>query len=245
MKKIKVLSIGNSFSQDAQRYLYGVARAGGVDMKTVNLYIGGCSLERHYRNMLSEEKAYDFEINGISGTGVKISLKDALLSDEWDFITVQQQSLRSCNYETFVPYIEALVEYVRKFSPKAKIYVMRTWGYKEGSQKLLVQAGYPTNKAMLEDIKIAYEKAAKDIKADGIVPLGDAVAMATELQAEHIHRDEFHMSKGFGRYLLGLVMFEKLTGRPTDDNPFRDFDEELSDDEIKMAKAIAKAVREK
>ena len=245
MKKLKILSIGNSFSQDAQRYLYGIARAGGVDMKTVNLYIGGCSLERHYRNMLSEEKAYAFEINGISDTGIQISLKDALLSDSWDFITIQQQSLQSCNYETFVPYLDALVSYVRKCSPKAKLIMIRTWGYKEGSQMLLVQAKYPTNKAMLEDIIKAYDEAQKASGALFTIPLGDAVAMATELGVEHIYRDEFHMSKGFGRYLLGLVMFERLTGMTVDDNPFRDFDEELSDDEIKMAKAISKAVRDK
>ena len=68
---IKVLSIGNSFSEDAQRYLYGIARADGVSMKTVNLYIGGCSLERHYRNMLSGNAVYDFQINGITNTGIK------------------------------------------------------------------------------------------------------------------------------------------------------------------------------
>ncbi|MBQ7726439.1 MAG: DUF4886 domain-containing protein, partial [Clostridia bacterium] len=43
---MKVLSIGNSFSQDAQRYLHGIARADHTEMRAVNLYIGGCSLER-------------------------------------------------------------------------------------------------------------------------------------------------------------------------------------------------------
>ena len=39
---MKVLAIGNSFSNDAMRYLHGIAKADGVDMKTVNLFIGGC-----------------------------------------------------------------------------------------------------------------------------------------------------------------------------------------------------------
>ena len=52
MKTIHVLSIGNSFSQDAHRYLHDFARSEGVDIETVNLFIGGCSLERHYRNMV-------------------------------------------------------------------------------------------------------------------------------------------------------------------------------------------------
>ena len=61
---MNVLSIGNSFSQDATRYLHQIARADGVKLTTVNLYIGGCPLSRHYRNMLSEEKVYGLECNG-------------------------------------------------------------------------------------------------------------------------------------------------------------------------------------
>ena len=61
---IKILCIGNSFGSDCTRYLPGVARADGKDIKVVNLYIGGCSLYRHYRNMLSDAPEYNFEING-------------------------------------------------------------------------------------------------------------------------------------------------------------------------------------
>ena len=74
---MKILAIGNSFSQDATRYLYGIARADGVNLEVVNLYIGGCSLERHYRNMLSAERAYGLEINGHK-TGFFVSLDEAL-----------------------------------------------------------------------------------------------------------------------------------------------------------------------
>ena len=46
-------AIGNSFSQDAARYLHGIARSMGKKWNTANLYIGGCSLDRHFRNMHS------------------------------------------------------------------------------------------------------------------------------------------------------------------------------------------------
>ena len=49
---MKILSIGNGFSQDAQKYLHALARHNGVRAKAVNLYIGGCSLRTHYLNML-------------------------------------------------------------------------------------------------------------------------------------------------------------------------------------------------
>ena len=39
-----ILSLGNSFSQDAQRYLHGIAKAGGASIESFNLCIGGCPL---------------------------------------------------------------------------------------------------------------------------------------------------------------------------------------------------------
>ena len=62
---MKILAISNSFGVDGTRYLYGIARAAGDNFKVVTLYIGGCSLYRHYRNMLSEENAYSLYLNGI------------------------------------------------------------------------------------------------------------------------------------------------------------------------------------
>jgi hypothetical protein len=235
---IKVLSIGNSFSEDAQRYLHGIARADGVDMKTVNLYIGGCSLEKHYRNMLSGNAVYDFQINGINYTGIKISIEDALLLDSWDYITVQQQSKQSCDAETFIPYIDELCEHIRTCCPKAKLLMMETWGYKEGSQ-MLTKAGYERHEEMLLDIRKAYKKISKRISADGIIYAGEAVLLANKSGYENIYRDEFHMSKGFGRYMIGLTVYGTVTNNPIENNTFRDFDEEISEEDISLAKKIA------
>lgn len=35
-----ILSMGNTFSQDAQRYLYRIAAADGMEFYTCNLFIG-------------------------------------------------------------------------------------------------------------------------------------------------------------------------------------------------------------
>ena len=61
---MNVLSIGNSFSEDATRYLHEIARADGERVNTANLYIGGCSLETHYKNMTSGDRAYKLQYNG-------------------------------------------------------------------------------------------------------------------------------------------------------------------------------------
>ena len=123
---MNILAIGNSFSQDATRYLQAIARSRGEKWNVVNLHIGGCSLEQHFRNMLRENEIYHLQING-TPSGFYVSLKEALLSRAWDVITLQQASHFSAFYNTYQPYLSELAAYVRKLCPKAKLYIHQTW----------------------------------------------------------------------------------------------------------------------
>ena len=50
-KTVRILAIGNSFSQDAvEQYLHELAEAEGISTIIGNMFIGGCSLERHVKN---------------------------------------------------------------------------------------------------------------------------------------------------------------------------------------------------
>lgn len=231
---MKVLSIGNSFSQDAQRYLQRLAKQAGVTMKTVNLVIGGCPLRKHYLNVLDENAAYGLEFNGES-TGFTVSIRQALVSDEWDVVTLQQASTFSWDYNTYQPYLNTVVEYVKKYAPRAKIYIHETWAYENGSERLSKINGYTQSKQMYADIKKAYAKAAKDACADGIIPSGRAMLRATELGDVKMHRDTFHASLGVGRYLLALTWLKTLTGTDISQNDFNDFDVVVTDEERKIA----------
>ena len=232
---MNILSIGNSFSQDAQRYLHRIAKADGYAINTFNLYIGGCPLSLHYRNMLSEERAYTLEMNGES-TGFKISLKEALLNRDWDIVTVQQVSGKSPCYATYQPYLDNIVEYVRHCVPKAKIAIHQTWAYEQDSQRLNIELGYKNHIDMFNDIKVSYEKAAKETNADFIIPSGEVFQKLIASGIEKVHRDTFHASYGLGRYALGLLWYAILTGNDIKSNTFSDFDEEISKVDIEMSK---------
>ena len=232
---MNILSIGNSFSQDAQRYLHRIAKADGCTLNTFNIYIGGCPLSLHYRNMISEEKAYMLDMNGES-TGFKVSLKDALLNRDWDVVTIQQVSSKSPYYETYQPYLNKIVEYVRLCVPKAKIAIHQTWAYEQDSHRLNIELGYKNHTDMFKDVRASYEKAAKDIKADFIIPSGAVFQRLIESGIEKVHRDTFHASYGLGRYALGLLWYSILSGNDVKQNTFCDFDEEISKTEIEKAK---------
>ena len=238
-----VLSIGNSFSRDAQRYIHGIAEADEIKINCFNLYIGGCPLSRHFRNMLSEERAYQLDVNGTE-TGFRISMKEALLSRDWDVITVQEASPKSLYYEMYQPYLNELVAYIRKMCPKAKLCIHQTWAYEEGSEKLFKTTGYTHRKDMFRDLETAYQKAFEEIQPTGMIPSGALFELLAEKGA-NFHRDTYHASYGFGRYALGLLWYAFLTGRDIAKNSFTFFDEKISDEEICLAKDSVKAVIEK
>ena len=227
---MNILAIGNSFSRDATRYLYEIARKEKVKLSVANLYIGGCPLETHFRNMLSGERKYILDYNGQT-TGFPISIDEALLNRSWDVITVQQASTGSFKYETYQPYLDALVNHVRQYCPKAKIVIHQTWAYEDNSERLLNVAKYETSKAMSCDIVKAYTQAAKDICADGMIPSGEMFDRLKAAGITHVHRDTYHASFGLGRYALALLWYGVICQKDVSTDTFDDLDEPVSEAE--------------
>lgn len=239
---MKILSIGNSFSTDATRYLHQIARCANENVKIINLFIGGCSLKQHYINALEDYKKYILEVNGYS-SGFFVSIKEALISDDWDYITLQQVSSKSIDYDTYQPYLNFLCEYVKKYSPKTKIVLHQTWAYENDSYKLCEELGFKTSNEMFKKIEQAYEKANQEIHADGIIRCGEVFQAVVDSGIESIHRDTFHAKLGIGRYILGLIWFKYFTKKSVLDNPFDDFDEPVSSEEIEISKrAVEKLI---
>ena len=231
---MKILSIGNSLSQDAQRYLHALAKHDGVSLRAVNLYIGGCPLRKHYLNMLDDNAYYDYEFNG-EKTGLKVSIRQALASDDWDVVTLQQGSLVSDRMETYTPYLQALAEYVKKYCPNAKLLIHQTWAYKKDSPHLITKMGYSTPEEMFAKVEECYRRAAALIEADGMIPSGAAMLRAYQLGSENLYYDDCHASRGAGRYLLALCWFKYLTGRGITGNTFAEFDTPVTEADREIA----------
>jgi hypothetical protein len=225
---MKILAIGNSFSDDATRYLHAIARADGAHIEVANLYIGGCSLSLHHKNMLTGERAYTLEYNGHM-TGFPVSLEEGLTNRAWDVVTIQQASHESFNPATYTPYGEELADYIRAKAPSARLIVHQTWAYEKDSERLHQIAGYDRAEDMLGDIVAAYAQFAARIRADGVIPSGEMLAALLQNGVPRVHRDTFHASLGVGRYALGLLWYHTLTGRSVTAIPFQDFDEPIDE----------------
>lgn len=228
---MRILAIGNSFSEDATRYLNQAALRQGVKLDVANLMIGGCSLEMHYQNMLSGAEKYFLDFNGVR-TGFMVSLSEALLCSHWDVITIQQVSNQAPFYDKYyTPYIQELAAYVRKCAPKAKLMIQQTWAYEEGSARLTQELKYEKSADMLKDIVESYNKAADAIGADGIIPSGEMMYKLSNSGIGKVHRDTFHASLGVARYALALLWLRKLCKIKVTGNSFSDFDVPVTDEE--------------
>ena len=236
---MNILTVGNSFSEDSGRYLHRIARADKFNLETINLYIGGCSLDSHFRNMMGDKKDYVLTPNG-EFSRFYVTLKEALLNREWDYISIQQASLRSPDYETYQPFLNELVAYFRKMCPSAKIIIHQTWAYEEGSD-MMAKTEFSHHSEMFAKIEESYNKAFLDAKADLLIPSGKLVSMMYE-KGLKMHRDGFHLSYGLGRYAVGLLWYRLLSGNDITLNTFADFDEEVTPEEIRIAKECVEEI---
>ena len=93
-RPLKLLAIGNSFSEDAiEQNLFELAAATGHQMVIGNMYIGGCSLERHCNNARTDKPDYDYRKIGIDGKMTRTAnytLDKALRDEQWDYVSLQQ-----------------------------------------------------------------------------------------------------------------------------------------------------------
>ena len=210
---MKILSIGNSFSQDSTALLQLLTDK----IMARNLYIGGCSLDMHAANIENDAAKYELQENGEKMQNALVGVKEALISDKWDYITVQQVSGRSGVYESFYPYLGELLDYVRKYSD-AEIVLHETWSYEIGSGHPDFAIYNSDREQMAQAIKETYEKvsAKENLR---IIRVGEAVQ---NLRAKpsfdykngglSLTRDGFHLSLSYGRLLAASVWCKFFTG---------------------------------
>lgn len=212
---MKILSIGNSFSQDAHKWLYDVCKSAGKEIYNANLYYGGCSLYGHWNFYANNQAEYDYEIKGEAVR--KISLVEALAEQEWDVITYQQSSPNCGKYETYQPFLNDLHKVVSKACPNARFYIHKTWAYEKDFVSENFENYSNNQKYMYECLSEAYDKAAKDINAP-IIPSGDVIQYLRDNTPEFdykngglsLNRDGFHLTLDYGRYAASLTWYCKL-----------------------------------
>ena len=212
---VKILAIGNSFSEDAiEQNLSELASAAGYTTIIGNLYIPGCSLERHYDNAARNNEAYRYRKIGTDNKTVetnKVTLEKAIKDEKWDYISLQQASHFSGLWNTYEPYLHELVSYVHRLAPQAKIVWHQTWAYAQSSDHSGFKNYGQCQKRMYKQIVKCSRKAVKTEGFDLIVPNGSAVQNArTSFIGDNMNRDGYHLNLVYGRYTAACTWFETI-----------------------------------
>lgn len=245
---VRILAIGNSFSVDAlENHFYELATSAGKKVVVGNMYIGGCSLERHLKNSKDNKADYTYFKRGLDGVNVKtkeVSLETALADEQWDYVSFQQQSGRSGLYETWESYLPELIEYVRARVPEdAELMLHQTWAYAEDSKHKDFKNYDNDQMKMYTSIVDAVRKVTRLTGIRFVIPSGTAVqnARTTSLK-EVMTRDGFHLHKKYGRYVAACTWLEKVLKVNPVGNPYRP--EGMTPEQQRLAQEAAhKAVK--
>lgn len=175
-KTVRVLSIGNSFSANANAYLRQMVEAGGHKWVFGHAMIGGSSFAVHMKGVKAFEanpedpagKPYKVTVDG---KPKPISLRQLLESQPWEYVTIQQASFLSYKPETFEPYAGQLIAYVRRHAPQAKLLIHETWAYRADHTSF--KDGFDQQQ-MYRRLHDNYRWLADYYGAVGVIPVGSA-----------------------------------------------------------------------
>lgn len=177
-KTVRLLTVGNSFSRDATTYLDEVAKAAGDVLIHHQAVIGGGTLQQHCEKFQKHESDPN-DPEGLYSSGK--SLKEELTAEPWDFITIQQASIKSHDANTYRPFARELHDYIKKHAPNATVIMHETWAYRRDDPRFAVaepEPGEPASqKAMYEGLANAYRTIAGELGV-GLIPVGDALFQA-------------------------------------------------------------------
>ena len=224
-KLIKVLAVGNSFSQDAvEQYLYELAAAQGDSLVIGNAYIGGCSIDTHYDNLLNEKPAYVYRkvVGGVKSVKKKATLQSIIRDEQWDIITLQQASQLSGISSSFGN-LAQLKRLILSYTTNLHVQFMwhMTWAYAEDfTQDRFAPYDYDQRKmysAIVSTMQNVLPAVGGFVR---IIPSGIAIQLARYRMGDILNRDGFHLSYTLGRYTAACTWCEVLTGRIIDGNRY-------------------------
>src|SRR5690606_10788322 len=105
---------------------------GDLKIEITQANLSGASLERHVRFIEQSKEDPSFNPYG----NKNLTLREILEKDTYDVVTIQQASKSSWQRDTFDPFANQLVAFIRERAPSSEIMIHQTWAYHPGSKRL-------------------------------------------------------------------------------------------------------------
>jgi len=181
-KTVRLFTVGNSFSGNATRFLPSLVKAGGHTLVLRTASVGGAPLSLHWGKAEAHEKDPQ-DPAGLYAS--KKGLAEELRADKWDFVTIQQASIKSHDLGTYRPYARNLHDFIQTNAPGAQVLVHQTWAYRVDDKRFAPPpkgskpaTGEPASREeMYKSLTHAYRIIAAELGSK-VVPVGDAFQLA-------------------------------------------------------------------
>jgi hypothetical protein len=186
-KGLRILFVGNSYTQGIRRYFTGLANAGRTDASIEWVTQGGFSISEH-----SEEQ----------------EVIDAIETGEYNVVVLQDQSQAPTlpDYKKkHLPAIKKLNKLIQKAGAETVLYM--TWGWKNGDSEngeVFPDDNYETMQKRLID---AYNNLGSELNAT-VAPVG--IAWAKLMNEVELYREDANHPSSAGSYLASCVLYNTI-----------------------------------
>ena len=216
---LKVLLIGNSFSQDTCYLASNAAKAMGLENAVIsNLYIGAGSISDHiYRYKQGATAQYQYLSSKGNWTNKNATLEEAVKSENWDYIILQQVSPLSGEVNSFES-VNTLMDIIEPMCPSARFAWNMTWAYQSTFEDGRFERYDSDQTKMYNSIVSATQaKIVTNERIDLIVPTGTVIQnVRTSYIGDNLTRDGYHLNETLGRQIAALALVHALTGASID-----------------------------
>ena len=223
---LRILAIGNSYTEDGTFLLRGIAEAAEMDMDKVCFY----RLTRGSASFFTWTECYDgmdftdceyTKVLGNLSTGIAEgkynggSVFRGILSEPWDVIIINQVSTHATEYSSWGKHgvagdLPKLLNIIGKHHPDVAVAVMLVHSYADNYKNNTEQSSY----VRWQNIVNAHSQMLRDYCAvKAVIPQGTTVQnlRASSLNtANDLTIDGTHLGRGLCRYAAACAVYETL-----------------------------------
>ncbi len=214
---LRILLIGNSFSEDTFEYLWEICNSLNINAEIGLCWIGGKQLADHYTYLTNLRDVYEYRLKTTADGGVlqsrmNVTMDTAVTDRDWDVISLQQgYSWELSTYSKLGPIVTFLREHYLQDKP-TQINFLMTWALPDAGPGCMLFDFCESQTEMYASIVSAMKNNVMPLDLP-IIPSGTAIQNArSSYIGDALNRDEQHLSYGLGRYISSLTYFKKVTG---------------------------------
>jgi len=225
---LKVLDIGNSYTEDATAMLSLIAKASGADLSDMCLYKAtrGSGSFKNWYDRYFDNDDHSYSINKVLG-GIKANIttgrgdgtdgalfRETLQNEKWDIIIIHQYSIYAPYYEEWGTtgnggYLNELLSLIKEKQPQAEIGFLLVHSYWDEYRGNKEHSSYARWQLIANSVKQLCE----DYGINFVIPYGTAIEnlRSSTLNNEYdLTKDGSHCGIGLCRYTAACCYYESL-----------------------------------